>query len=238
MKRRRRYRVRLKIRIKNFFYTIYLFFNRPFRRHKNKKLCERYPFLKHHPDWDYGIPADYKYDRTFLDDMPKAWKKDFGIQMCEEIRNELIRCSTPETDWLNEYKVSQVKEKWGTLRWYDDGSPIGSTIDDIVSKYEDRSGMICICCGKPAMYETSGWVSYQCEKCFRKHELSRKMSDAEKARTLIKAKLYSDNIPYRTRYNEDGTKTRIDSPYLEEMKKQWPDKRPDTFDIDVNVKKI
>ena len=217
----RRHKPRFSVRVKNAAYSIRSFLSKPFRTHRNKKLCKRYPFL--------SLEKGY-FDSTFLDCMPEAWKKDFGIQMCEEIRNELIRCSTPKVDWLKEYSLCQVKEKYGTLRWYDNGQPVGSKIEDIINKYEDRSGMICICCGRPAKYMTHGWISFQCEKCFKKYNIPKNSKNKEEI--LRRSKLYSDNIPYRTIYNEDGSTTRIeDSPYLEEMKKLWPDKRPEDADF-------
>lgn len=38
-------------------------------------------------------------------------------------------------------------------------------IQDILDKYEVLSYGYCICCGKPARYCTSGWISYLCEDC-------------------------------------------------------------------------
>ena len=98
--------------------------------------------------------------------------------------------------------------------------------------------MICINCGKPAKYMTRGWISYVCKSCYmknlkkiisyRKKHTDIKMDNKEFVKTsLIRDKIYKDNIPYRTIYTDDGSKIIKESPYLEEMKKLWPDEKPE-----------
>ena len=128
------------------------------RKLKNKKLCKRYPFLIQR-DWR-GEPFDYEF--TYLDDMPEGWKRAFGIDMCEDIRRVLIK-----GNYLNKYRVVQVKEKYGDLRWYDNGAPssIYRELQDIIYKYEELSYRTCICCGRPATKISLGWISPFCDKC-------------------------------------------------------------------------
>lgn len=130
---------------------------------ENRKLCERYPFLKYHSQFGNEELSGYDYDFTYLDDMPKGWKKAFGIQMCEELRDILI-----EGNYLDEYQVFQVKEKYGCLRWYDNGVPesIWDKYRDWLNKYEDLSEKTCVGCGKPATMRTDGWVSPWCDECY------------------------------------------------------------------------
>lgn len=144
---------------------------------------------------------------------PDPGEKNFGIKMCEEIRKELIRCSTPEINWLDHYSLSDVKEKYGTLRWYDNGEPVNSRISDIISKYEDRSGMICINCGNYAKYKFGYY--YYCEHCFEK-EGGIKTDKNEFSHKLTKL-----DIPYRTIWYQDGTTKKIESEYKEEMERIW-----------------
>jgi len=132
------------------------------QRHlKNKKLCKRYPFLIVH-DWS-GQPLGYEF--TYLDDMPSGWRKAFGKDMCEEIRQVLIKAN-----YLYAYRVAQVKEKYGGLRWYDDGAPssIYRELIDTICKYEMLSYRTCICCGRPATKISKGWISPFCDKCAEK----------------------------------------------------------------------
>lgn len=136
---------------------------------ENKRLCRRYPFLRprnrfddvimwDHPKWDwcYGRP----YEWTELDSMPDGWRKAFGKQMCEEIRKELIKFN-----YLYKYRIVQIKEKYGSLRWYDWGYPKDSKIGEIIDKYEDISTHTCIRCGRPATKISTGWISPFCDKC-------------------------------------------------------------------------
>ncbi len=94
----------------------------------NRELVERYPFLIPRNVWTGEIARDYNPDEyTTLDAMPDGWRAAFGEEMCEELRNELIRF-----DYLDKYRVTQIKEKYGSLRWYDSGAPIGITSKDYV----------------------------------------------------------------------------------------------------------
>ena len=85
-------------------------------KEKNKKLIERYPFLIPHDRLTDEVPKDFDYTYTEIDDMPNGWRDAFGEQMCEEIREELVRVGH-----LEKYRVVQIKEKYGCLCWYDFG---------------------------------------------------------------------------------------------------------------------
>ena len=133
---------------------------------KNRKLCERYPFLKYHTQLGGEDLQGYDYDFTYLDDMPPGWKKAFGIQMCEELRDILI-----EGNYLDEYQVFQVKEKYGRLCWYDNGVPesIWDKYHDWLDKYEDLSKKTCIICGKFGVMRNSVWISPWCDECYNEN---------------------------------------------------------------------
>ena len=131
---------------------------------ENKKLIERYPFLRPQKVFFNELEDDYDYTTTFLDGMPQGWKKSFAIQMCEELREELIK-----HNYLDEYRLIQVKEKFGGLRWYDCGFPIESKIDEIINKYEELSEKTCIVCGERATKLTKGWICPFCDKCFEEY---------------------------------------------------------------------
>ena len=83
--------------------------------------------------------------------------------MCEELKAELERIG-----FLDEYRIVQIKEKYGFLRWYDNG--ISREGHSIIAKYEEMSKSICICCGKPATQITLGWISPFCDDCVPKNE--------------------------------------------------------------------
>jgi hypothetical protein len=96
----------------------------------NKELIERYPFLIPRNVWSGKIVENYDYDNPdyiLLDDMPDGWRKAFGEQMCEEIREELIKAQERDPEggyddgdkvvpYLQGYYPIQIKEKYGQLR--------------------------------------------------------------------------------------------------------------------------
>lgn len=133
---------------------------------KNKILCEHYPFLIP-TRWNldtmqYEIPKDYDYTYTELDALPKGWAKAFGEMFCEELREELIKFNA-----LNDYRVEQAKEKYGSMRWYDNGTPIGCNTNEIIDKYSTLSENICAICGKPDVPVTGySWFYPLCKTCY------------------------------------------------------------------------
>lgn len=131
----------------------------PTNKETNQILVERFPFLLPHNRWTDKVPEDYDYSYTELDSMPDGWRKAFGEQMCEEIREELVR-----VDYLDKYRITQIKEKYGTLRWYDFGCT-ERMLREIIPKYEHLSARICIRCGNPATKVSTGWISPYCDAC-------------------------------------------------------------------------
>jgi hypothetical protein len=141
------------------------------QRKENKRLCERYPFLIPRSWWTDEVLWENKnswyychpYCITELDrGFPKGWYKAFGKDFLEELRAVLIK-----GDYLDKYRVVQIKEKYGSLRWYDNGVPAGiyDEVLDIISKYEELSERTCICCGRPATKISRGWISPYCDNC-------------------------------------------------------------------------
>ena len=125
---------------------------------RNKQLIEKYPFLLPHNRWTDKVDKDYNYEYTELDAMPEGWRKAFGEQMCQEIKDELIKASA-----LEKYRIMQIKEKYGSLRWYDNFNTQKGY--DIIHKYEEISARTCIQCGEPATRVTTGWIAPYCDKC-------------------------------------------------------------------------
>ena len=135
---------------------------------KNWILINKYPFLIpkywNKDTMSYEVRKDYDYTWTELDEMPDGWRKAFGEMMCEEIKEELVRCNC-----LDEYMIAQIKEKFGQLRWYDNGTPIGCNVSQIIDKYSVLSENICLICGKPDVPMTGtlpSYISPLCETCY------------------------------------------------------------------------
>ena len=191
-------------------------------------LCGKYPFLIPRYDWSGEIVKDYDYTSTYLDDIPVGWKIAFGEMMCEEIKQELVRCN-----YLNEYRILQIKEKYGGLRWYDNGTPIGCKVQEIIDKYSVLSENICIICGKPDVPLTNnGWLSPFCKKCFTTPSDWQKREHPEEVERWIE---------FRTEdweeYNCEENNKMLDSYTVEGWSKEKGDTTT-TYDISETANKI
>ncbi len=60
------------------------------------------------------------------------------------------------------FAVMQVKEKFGTLRFYCSGT---DAIDRYIRLAERLSALTCEDCGKPGKANDSGWIRTQCDDC-------------------------------------------------------------------------
>lgn len=123
----------------------------------NRELCERYPYLLPRNVWTDKIPEDYNYSYTLADNLPDGWRKLF-LLMCEHIREPLVRAGC-----LDDFRFSQIKEKYGTLRAYHFGAP--ADVESIIRKYEHLSSFVCTKCGAPALYMTTGYILPYCGDC-------------------------------------------------------------------------
>lgn len=139
----------------------------------NKKMVEEFPFLLPRNRWTDKVSEDYDYSYNELWSLDKGWAKAFGYELICELKEALV-----EANYLDKYRITQIKEKYGTLRWYDFGAP--EKVFDIIRKYEQKSYETCIFCGEPAEYETYGWINYVCEKCLNEFSLNgRTIAEAE-----------------------------------------------------------
>ena len=112
-------------------------------KEENKKLCERYPWLK--------IDDDY-YCVEILDFIPVGWE-DMALDMIDELDDAIAfhHCE-------DEFEILDAKEKWNMLRVY--VAPTNDDIEDIINKYERMSGHICPICGR---YKTPTRI--KCKVC-------------------------------------------------------------------------
>jgi len=82
--------------------------------------------------------------------------------------------------------AAQVKEKFGTLRFYTEYSPmllkltkdeydkIYELAQDIVSAGEDKSCITCEQCGQPGTQNKGGWVRTSCASCEEEYKKQRR----------------------------------------------------------------
>jgi hypothetical protein len=117
-----------------------------------------------------------KYKNIFSEFGPKCGfycdKGWFNLieNLCEDINNELNK---PKNNNLH-IEVSQIKEKFGGLRFYydcidieyNDYKDILNKIDQLISKSENFSFQICEQCGKSGkLINFNGWLKTCCSLC-------------------------------------------------------------------------
>lgn len=150
-----------------------------------KQLAEEFPFLrcKQQPDKN-KISNLYDAFGMEIDDGWFSLVKD----LCTEIKNLYDEAGLP-----CDIVMDQVKEKYGTLRWYyhyeedEGGTPaldfpgesslrfasdkieLKKNVADIVSKYERLSGAVCEVCGRPGKIRSDlGWIRTLCDEHYTK----------------------------------------------------------------------
>lgn len=176
---------------------------------ENKKLIKEFPFLLPRNRFFDTVIYNYDYTYTELDEMPHGWKSSFGIEMCEKIKKCLIKAN-----YLYKYRIIQIKEKYGTLRWYDNGVPdsISEEFHLIINYYKDKSMLVCLECGKPTKYVTTDWIEYLCEE-----HLKERLQQNSKINYL---ELTWKHIP-KISYNINNKFIKVDSELKGEMMCTW-----------------
>jgi hypothetical protein len=127
----------------------------------NKLLVDRYPFLLPTNRWTGKVADDYDFSYTELDAMEDGWRAAFGLHMCEEIKEELDKIENEQS--RSSYRIMQIKEKYGSLRWYTNWTTDG--LEKVIAKYEAESCRTCCKCGAPATKISLGWISPWCDEC-------------------------------------------------------------------------
>ena len=137
-----------------------------------KKLIERHPYLLPRNVWTDKVPEDYDY--TYIrgeHEIPDGWSKLF-LQMCEDIRQPLI-----DANYIDKFRFTQIKEKYNRMECYNFGAP--EVVHDIIHKYSVISSYVCTRCGKPATYETQGWIASFCDDCLKDMDIYERIERLE-----------------------------------------------------------
>ena len=129
----------------------------------NKELVEEYPFLLPRNVWTDELDKDYDYSYTLLDCVPDGWV-DLFLQMCEDLKKQLI-----EDNFLENFRFTQIKEKWGKLQLYNFGC--SKKANRILDNYTYISQFVCYRCGKPAkLYDILHYTLPYCKDCLREQK--------------------------------------------------------------------
>lgn len=129
----------------------------------NKKLVERYPFLLPRNVFTDKLIPDYDYEYTLYDEINIGWQIGFGEFLLEDLREALVK-----NDYLDKFRFTQIKEKYGYLRLYCNGAPI--EVYNVLQKYEFISEYVCIECGSThaCIVDDYGWYLPLCKDCWDK----------------------------------------------------------------------
>jgi len=117
----------------------------------SKKLMIDFPFLR--PQGGLGQSLMY-----FGFDVDDGWFK-LIYQLCKDIQRVID--NTPD-EALKDFQVVQVKEKFGSLRFYCGAAT--SEIHDLIQEAEAKSSRVCELCGKRGSMSVSnsGWYKTLC----------------------------------------------------------------------------
>jgi hypothetical protein len=150
--------------------------------------------IQHHIDWrDKQRAGAIKYNEMatqakagnfdlFEEDMKALPNDEYKEKRLGEIVAGDFR-SVPES--IPQVTLDQVKEKFGTLRFYYSGGD--DYISGMVSLAESMTGVTCESCGNIGESRGGGWIHTYCTPCEEARELARKKQDEEwEMRKLLK----------------------------------------------------
>lgn len=80
----------------------------------------------------------------------------------ELVRSDIANLAPKEVKEVEQVVAIQVKEKFGTLRFYYDGGD--DVIAGMVSVAESMSGVTCEECGNPGTQNGTGWIRTTCQE--------------------------------------------------------------------------
>ena len=142
--------------------------------------------IQHHIDWkekqrNWAIDHNAMVAQCregifdlFEKSMETVTNQEYKEKRLEEILANGFR-EVPEL--IPQVTLDQVKEKFGTLRFYYTGGD--EYISGMVSLAESMTGVTCESCGNIGERRGGGWVHTYCTPCEEARELARKQADEE-----------------------------------------------------------
>jgi hypothetical protein len=133
------------------------------RQELDSLLCKKYPKMM--------VNRNLPMTETCM-----CWGFDCGDGWYN-ILNQLMGNIQHHIDWKNrkgevvpQVTLDQVKEKFGTLRFYYSGGD--DAIDGMVRMAESMSGVTCEECGSPGKRRGKGWIYTACEAHTKPEDLN------------------------------------------------------------------
>lgn len=191
-------------------------------RNKNKKdskvrkelMLKQKRYLKKYPWFSDGDLFSNKRYSSYVT-VPKGWMRSFGSILLKELDKAIKKYE------LNNYCILQIKEKYGSLRWYDYGG--NNATSEIVGKFENLSQNICLICGKPDVgYLKHGWIYPVCKSCYKKTNYKIPYEEAIDTEDTT----MSDTYTYRTFKHDEIETVVVDcSEYARMIRNKWYKRR-------------
>lgn len=134
--------------------------------------------IQHHIDWSQTrYEQDLKYNAMVADmqagnfaSFDEHTKTITNLDYKEKCREDILKRGAREAKApCPQVVADQVKEKFGTLRFYYSGGD--DFIRGLVSMAEAMSAVTCEVCGKPGKREGQSWVRTVCEEHKSKNDL-------------------------------------------------------------------
>jgi len=128
---------------------------------KSQQLMSIYPDL-------FDLGNECNLVTMFGFDCGDGWF-DILKECIEGIKDELEMNPWYVDEWNSSPKVTQIKEKYGTLSFY--MTVVNDAICDIIDRAEYKSSVICEECGKPGNIKCkSSWYITICDECFNRNK--------------------------------------------------------------------
>ena len=126
----------------------------------SKRMHERFPLMFANPYGGFATGSGwYPLIETLCANIQSHadWRNDQRKRLLEN--NKYVH---PIPEAVPQVVVEQIKEKFGTLRFYYDGGD--EVISGMVSMAEAMSGNICETCGDKGEHRSGGWIRTLCDK--------------------------------------------------------------------------
>lgn len=128
----------------------------------DKLLCEKYPKM-------------FVNRNKSMQETAMCWGFECGSgwfnlidTLCGSIQNYIDNNSRPGRE-ISQVTVDQVKEKYGTLRFYTTGGD--KLTDGMIWFAENMSARTCEICGMPGKMRGNGWYYAACDEHTQKEDL-------------------------------------------------------------------
>jgi len=125
------------------------------KKELDEQLCKKYPKLFANRNADMQTTA-----MCWGFECGDGWF-DLIDELCWNIQSYIDNNSRPDRQ-IPQVVVEQVKEKFGTLRFYYQGG--NELIHGMTWFAESMSGRICEQCGRPGKERGGGWIRTACEE--------------------------------------------------------------------------